>query len=282
MTTPPPELTAEYLRHVVAQALDEDMGPDRCDLTTTAIVDHRRHGEAEVVAKAAGVVAGMGAFEEVCRQVDPGLVVTTRLGDGSSVVAGDVIAEIAGPLASLLKAERTALNFLQQLSGVATLTRRCVDAAPGVTVLDTRKTVPGLRPLQRLAVLAGGGVNHRYNLATGVLVKDNHVAAAGGVAAAVSAARSAGAPVEVEVTNEAELLEALSAGADAVLLDNMTPTQVAAAVSLVAGRVPVEVSGGVTEAAIAGYLAAGVDRISIGALTHSAPSLDISLELRKW
>jgi nicotinate-nucleotide pyrophosphorylase (carboxylating) len=175
-----------------------------------------------------------------------------------------------------------ALNFLQQLSGVATLTRAFVEAAgAGVAVLDTRKTAPGLRPLQRYAVRAGGGTNHRFNLADSVLVKDNHVAAAGGVAPAIRRARRTGLPIEVEVESLADLVTAMDEGAEAVLLDNMSPTQVGEAVRLAAGRAVLEVSGGVTLATIAAYAATGVDRISVGALTHSAPALDISMEVTR-
>jgi nicotinate-nucleotide pyrophosphorylase (carboxylating) len=187
---------------------------------------------------------------------------------------------VRGPLGSLLRAERTALNFLQQLSGVATLTRLYVDAARERSiVLDTRKTAPGLRPLQRHAVRAGGGVNHRFDLADAVLVKDNHVAAAGGTAEAIRLARGSGLPVEVEVETLAELDVALAEQAECVLLDNMTPAQVGEAVRRTAGRSVLEVSGGVTLATIEAYATTGVDRISVGALTHSAPALDVSMEV---
>jgi nicotinate-nucleotide pyrophosphorylase (carboxylating) len=240
-------------------------------------------GQAQLIAKEAGVVAGLLVAAEVCRQVDAALQLAEVLSDGSPVEAGGLIAELSGPMRSLLRAERTLLNFLQQLSGVATLTRRCADAASPAVVLDTRKTVPGLRPLQRYAVAAGGGTNHRYNLAGSVLIKDNHLIAGGGVAASIKAARAAGLPIEVEVAHLAQLEAALAADADVVLLDNMTPEQVAQAVGLVAGRVPVEVSGGVTLENLPAYTAAGADRISIGSLTHSAPALDISLEVvRTW
>jgi nicotinate-nucleotide pyrophosphorylase (carboxylating) len=193
------------------------------------------------------------------------------------------MARVRGPLSALLRAERTALNFLQQLSGVATLTRRYVDAAGPAAVLDTRKTAPGLRPLQRLAVRAGGGVNHRPDLAGAVLIKDNHVAAAGGTAAAIRLARRSGLPVEVEVESLAELDVALAERAECVLLDNMSPAEVAEAVRRTAGRAVLEVSGGVTLATIAAFAATGVARISVGALTHSAPALDISMEVtRTW
>ncbi|MBO0687422.1 MAG: carboxylating nicotinate-nucleotide diphosphorylase [Candidatus Dormibacteraeota bacterium] len=266
----------------VAEALEEDGAGS--DVTTRTVVPAELQAEAEVVTRAPGVVAGLAVAGEVFRQVDDQIVFAEVAGDGSTVQAGQPLATIRGRLGSLLRAERVALNFLQQLSGVATLTHRFVEAAgPGVAVLDTRKTVPGLRPLQRYAVAAGGGVNHRYNLAGSLLVKDNHVAAAGGVAAAVRRARLAGLGVEVEVETMAELGEALEEGAEAVLLDNMTPAQVAEAVRLTGGRAVLEVSGGVTLATIGAYAATGVDRISVGALTHSAPALDVSMEVtRTW
>jgi nicotinate-nucleotide pyrophosphorylase (carboxylating) len=278
----PEQLTQEYLEAKVAEALEEDGALD--DLTTGAVVPTDLQAQAELIAKAAGVVAGLAIAEAVFHQVDPSLEFRATVTDGSAVRAGEAVAGVRGSLASLLRAERTALNFLQQLSGVATLTRSFAEAAgPGVAVLDTRKTVPGLRPLQRYAVRAGGGTNHRFNLADSVLVKDNHVAAAGGVAAAVRRARRTGLPIEVEVESLADLTTAIDEGAEAVLLDNMSPTAVAEAVQLAAGRAVLEVSGGVTLASVAAYAATGVDRISVGALTHSAPALDVSMEVtRTW
>jgi nicotinate-nucleotide pyrophosphorylase (carboxylating) len=279
----PPQLTPEYLRAKVAEALEEDLGPSLRDVTSESVVPPDMQAEAHLVTGQAGVVAGRLALAEVCRQVDERLELTVLVEDGTEVQAGSPIAALRGSLRAMLRAERTALNFVQQLSGVATLTRRCVEAAAPAVVLDTRKTVPGLRPLQRYAVAAGGGANHRYNLAEAVLVKDNHLVAAGGVAAAVKAAHGAGLPIEVEVAHAAQVEAALEAGADLLLLDNMTPAEVGEAVAAVAGRVPVEVSGGVTLANLAEYAAAGADRISIGALTHSAPALDISMEvLKTW
>jgi nicotinate-nucleotide pyrophosphorylase (carboxylating) len=262
----------------VREALEEDGAA--ADVTTEATVPAGLGAEAVLVAKGAGTVAGLEVAREVFRQVDGAVWFEAVVADGAAVAAGDVIARVRGPLRSLLRAERTALNFLQQLSGVATLTRRHVDAAgPGVAVLDTRKTVPGLRALQRAAVRAGGGVNHRFNLADSILVKDNHVAAAGGVALAVRRARASGLPVEVEVDCLADLEPALREGAEVVLLDNMSPTEVAEAVRLAAGRAVLEVSGGVTLDTIAAFAATGVERISVGALTHSAPALDVSMEV---
>jgi nicotinate-nucleotide pyrophosphorylase (carboxylating) len=269
-----------YLVGKVWEALDEDAA-DR-DVTTAAVVPSDLWAEAELLAGAEGVVAGLAAAEEAFLQVDSDAAFEALAADGDLVGPGDVLARATGRLAGLLRAERTALNFLQQLSGVATLTRRYVDAAgPAAAVLDTRKTVPGLRPLQRLAVRAGGGVNHRTDLAEAVLVKDNHVAAAGGTAAAVRLARRSGLPVEVEVESLEELDAALAERAEVVLLDNMGPAQVVEAVRRAAGRAVLEVSGGVTLDTVAAYGATGVDRISVGALTHSAPALDISMEVRR-
>jgi nicotinate-nucleotide pyrophosphorylase (carboxylating) len=277
-------MTPEYVRAKVGEALDEDLGPERRDVTTDPIVPSDMWAEAELLAKAEGVVAGLEVARETFRLVDPAITFEPCLEDGAATAGGTVLARVRGPLRGLLRAERTALNFLQQLSGVATLTRRFVAAAEGrAAILDTRKTAAGLRPLQRHAVTAGGGVNHRYNLTDAVLVKDNHVAAAGGTAAAIRLARRSGLPVEVEVETPAELEVALAEGAEAVLLDNMTPAQVAEAVHIAGGRTALEVSGGVTLATVAAYAATGVDRISIGALTHSAPALDISMEVtRTW
>jgi nicotinate-nucleotide pyrophosphorylase (carboxylating) len=278
---PPDRPDGDYLSAKVAEALDEDAA-DR-DVTTRTVVPADLLAEGDLIARAEGVVAGLEAAVEAFRQVDPAIEVVPVLADGCRVGPGEVIARVRGPLAGLLRAERTALNFLQQLSGVATLTRRYVDAAGATAILDTRKTVPGLRPLQRSAVRAGGGVNHRYDLAAAVLVKDNHVAAAGGTASAIRAARRAGLPVEVEVESLAELEAALTERAEVVLLDNMSPAEVGEAVRLTAGRALLEVSGGVTLANVGAYAATGVDRISVGALTHSPPALDVSMEVtRTW
>jgi nicotinate-nucleotide pyrophosphorylase (carboxylating) len=276
-----PGLTRAYVEAKVREALLEDAA-DR-DVTTAAVVPADRWAEAELRAGTEGVVAGLVVADETFRQVDARAAFEAVAADGDRVVRGAVVARVSGPLGGLLRAERTALNFLQQLSCVATLTRRHVDAAGGTAVLDTRKTVAGLRPLQRAAVRAGGGVNHRWDLSDAVLVKDNHVAAAGGTAAAIRLARRSGLPVEVEVESLEELEVALTERAETVLLDNMEPALVAEAVRRTAGRAVLEVSGGVTLATVPAYAATGVDRISVGALTHSAPALDISMEVtRTW
>ncbi|HLI54868.1 MAG TPA: carboxylating nicotinate-nucleotide diphosphorylase [Acidimicrobiales bacterium] len=271
-----PPLSA--VREVVSRALAEDLGVFG-DLTA-GLVDPEATATGRVAARSSGVLAGTLAASEAFAAVDPGIEVRWRAGDGDAVGPGEAIATVSGRLASILTAERTALNLLGHLSGVATLTRRFADAARPARVRDTRKTTPGLRALEKAAVRAGGGVNHRGSLSDGVLVKDNHLAGLG-IAAAVDAAhrRWPGVPCEVECDTIEQVEAALKAGADLVLVDNMTPPQVAAAVSLVAGKVPVEVSGGVTLESVAAYAAAGADLISVGLITHSAPVLDIGLDL---
>jgi len=279
MTTPIPR---EQVEAKVREALMEDAVDS--DVTTEAVVLPTLKGSAHLIARSAGVVAGLPIAHEVFRQVDCSVRFEAVVEDGTFISADQILARLSGPLASLLRAERTALNFVQQLSGVATLTRRFVDAAGSKTVvLDTRKTAPGLRALQRYAVRMGGGVNHRSDLASAVLVKDNHVAAAGGTRQAISLARLPSRPLQVEVESLEELEAALAEGVDVVLLDNMDVGQVAEAVRLTGGRALLEVSGGVSLATIGAYAATGVDRISVGALTHSAPALDVSMEIeRTW
>ncbi len=267
----------------VRLALEEDLGDPPRDVTTAASLPPGLMAEARLVARSAGVVAGLEVAAEAFRQVDSSLAFRPDVADGDAVTEGAIIARVAGPLPGLLAGERVALNFLQRLSGVATMTRRYVEAAAPVAILDTRKTTPGLRSLEKHAVRAGGGVSHRSGLHDAILIKDNHVAAAGGVAEAVRRARSAALPIEVEVDTLAQLAEALEAAADVILLDNMTPAQVRQAVVTTAGRALLEVSGGVTLATVGDYASTGVDRISVGALTHSAPALDISMEVtRTW
>lgn len=268
-------------------ALAEDLGPAG-DRTSLSLIPAERPGRAAFVARAAGVVAGLPAAALVCGAVDPRLTFTPLLPDGFRIDPGATLATVAGPLRSLLAAERTALNFLQRLSGVASLTRKYVDAAAGhrAVVLDTRKTTPGWRLLEKYAVRMGGGTNHRLGLYDGVLIKDNHLAGLGGdVRRAVETARVApgneGLPIEVEVDTGEQLEAALSARADIVLLDNMSPEQMRAAVArrdAVSPGTKLEASGGVNLATIGAIAATGVDRISVGALTHSAPALDIGLD----
>jgi nicotinate-nucleotide pyrophosphorylase (carboxylating) len=274
------------LDEVVGLALREDLGAYGSDVTTQSIVDSDLKGEAVIVARQPGVLSGVEVAARVFELVRPPCEYRTLLGEGARVEPGGEVARVAGPLASLLTAERTALNFLQRLSGIATMTRRYAEALaayPMVTLLDTRKTTPGLRFLERAAVRAGGGHNHRGGLWDAILIKDNHVAAAGGVTPAIERARRAGLPIEVEVENLDQLNEALNAGAEVVLLDNMSLELMRRAVEITAGRAKLEASGGMTVEGAVAAAKAGVDRISVGALTHSAPALDLSLEvIRTW
>ena len=263
-------------------ALEEDLG--RGDITSEVIFDEEARARGVFVAKQDLVLAGMALAEEVFRRVDASIRFEVKRRDGDRLKKGEAAAIVEGRARGMLSAERTALNFLQRLSGVATLTHRFVEAVAGTraAIVDTRKTAPGWRALDKAAVRAGGGRNHRADLAAGVLIKDNHIAACGSVAEAVRRAR-AGAPhllkVEVEVTTMAELDEAMAAGAEAVLLDNVSPEEAKKLVARVAGRVPVELSGGVRLDTVRAYAEAGVDLISVGALTHSAPAADLSLEV---
>jgi nicotinate-nucleotide pyrophosphorylase (carboxylating) len=274
-----------WLKRVVAIALEEDLG--RGDITSECCVPADVRAAGEIVAKAKGVLAGMEAATEVARQVDEGIGLEWRKTDGDALQPGDVVARVTGPGRSVLAFERTALNFLQQLSGVATLTRAFVEQVAGAkaVVVDTRKTVPGLRMLQKAAVVAGGGRNHRFGLYDAVLIKDNHICLAGGVAQALERAR-AGAPfaakVEIEVTTAAEAELAADLGADIIMLDNMGPEAVRESLARIRGRALAELSGGVRLDTIRERAELGVDLISVGALTHSAPALDLSLEITEW
>jgi nicotinate-nucleotide pyrophosphorylase (carboxylating) len=274
------------LDDVVAAALREDLGGELrdSDVTTRFVVDADVLGEARIIAKSRGVLSGGDAAARVFEMVDPPCEYFALLPDGTRMQAGDEAAKVVGPLASILTAERTALNFLQRLSGIATLTRRYADALAeysGVTLLDTRKTTPGLRFLERAAVRAGGGHNHRDGLWDAILIKDNHVAAAGGVTEAINRARRSRMPIEVEVETLEQLGEALAAGAEMILLDNMPSELMRRAVEMTAGRAKLEASGGMTLEGAVAAAKTGVDRISVGALTHSAPALDLSLEVIK-
>jgi nicotinate-nucleotide pyrophosphorylase (carboxylating) len=272
---------------LVRRALAEDVGTG--DVTTQATVDPSTHAVARITQKAPGVVVGLDVAAAVFRAVEPEVVITQTGPEGVWRENGPVL-EITGSAAALLAAERTALNFLQQLSGVATLTARCVRAVEGTgaRILDTRKTTPGLRLLQKRAVLAGGGHNHRIGLYDAILIKENHAAMAGGVGAAVrrANAHAPGLLLEVECGTEDEVDEALAVAAELgltqdfrILLDNMTPAQLAHAVARVAGRAELEASGGFTLETIRAVASTGVDFISVGALTHSAAALDLSLLL---
>ena len=265
---------------IVRRALDEDVGAG--DVTTAATVPAGARARARITQKRPGVVFGLDAAKAVFRALDPDVEVERLAREGKWREGGPVLA-IAGGAAALLTAERTALNFLQRLSGVATLTARYVAAVAGTgaRVLDTRKTTPGLRALEKAAVVAGGGTNHRAGLYDAILIKENHAAMAGGVGAAVEAARTAapGLPLEVECRDLAEVDAALAAGADRLLLDHMTPARLRAVVARVGGRARLEASGGVTLETIGEIASTGVDFVSVGALTHSAPALDLSLLL---
>ena len=270
-------------RELIEAALAEDVGNG--DRTTRWTVPAGARAEARIIAKASGVVAGLDAAREVLLTVDPSIEVTAVLNDGDRVAPGDLVMRLAGPAASLLSAERVALNFLQRLSGVATLTRSYVDrvAGTGARILDTRKTTPGMRMLEKEAVRAGGGSNHRIGLFDMVLIKENHVAAAGGITAAVDSVRkhnAEGLRVEVETRDLAEVEEALRAGVDVILLDNMSLDGLRQAVALVSASgaaTQTEASGGVNLETVRAIAETGVDLISVGALTHSAPALDLSL-----
>ena len=268
------------VREVVARALAEDVLP-LGDLTA-GLVDADLIASASVVSRASGVLAGSRCFTETFAQVDPTLSVQWATSDGDRVSPGTTVCEVKGPVRSLLVAERTALNLLCHLSGVASLTRRFVDAVgtSPTRVLDTRKTLPGLRSVQKAAVRAGGGFNHRAGLSDMVLVKDNHRAAIG-IGEAVRRARERWPfrAVEVECDTVEHVREAVAAGATAVLLDNMSPDEVARCVAEVGGRALTEASGGVTLGTVAAYAATGIDFVSVGALTASAPSLDLGLDL---
>ena len=267
-------------RDLVRRALAEDMGSG--DVTTNALVPASAMARGEFLVKSACVVAGLDVAAETFRQLDPSASVTVHTPDGQACAAGQVVATVAGHAVALITAERTALNFMQRLSGIATLTRRFVDAAAGrITILDTRKTTPLLRVLEKYAVRAGGGVNHRFRLDDGILIKDNHLRLGGGVDATVRTMRAGrpDLPTEVEVETLAQLDEALAAGTDIVLLDNMSTPLIAEAVRRCQGRACVEVSGNVTLERIPELAATGADYVSIGALTHSAPSVDLSFEL---
>ncbi len=270
------------LSSIVSNALREDIGEG--DLTTLSTVPAEAQASAVMIAKSEGVLAGLPVVQEVYRQVDSSVIVRPALQEGGRVASGTTICEIVGSARSLLTGERVALNFVQRLSGIATKTARFVSLVEGtgVRVVDTRKTTPGLRPLEKYAVGVGGGHNHRYGLDSAVMIKDNHIAASGGITAAVERARKA-IPHTMTITVECDTLEqvheAVKAGADILLLDNMKPDRLREAVAVIGGKARAEASGGVNEHTIAEIARTGVDLISVGALTHSAIALDIGLDL---
>ena len=273
-------VATDTVERVVHAALAEDIGAG--DVTTDATIPADAVGVADLLVKEAGVVCGVRVAETTFRALDPDIRFEAIASDGDFVEPPAVVARISGSERAILTGERVALNFLGRLSGIATLTRRYVDAleGTGTTVLDTRKTTPGLRELEKYAVACGGGRNHRFGLDDAVLVKDNHLRAAGSVSAAVELVRAATAlPIEVECDTLDQVAEALAVGVDAILLDNMSLDQLREAVDLTRGRARLEASGGVTLDTIRAIAETGVDEISVGALTHSARSLDVSLEL---
>ena len=281
MSEGPHRLIVEPL---IRAALLEDLNHGN-DLTTDAIVPAQMQTSAKIVTRAEGIVAGLDASLLAFELLAPGAVsVAVKIGDGERARRGDTIAELAGPARTLLTGERTMLNLLSRLCGIATATRRLVELVKGTraSVVDTRKTTPGLRALEKYAVRCGGGSNHRFGLDDAILIKDNHIALAGSVHAAVSRVRERAGhmvKIEVEVDTLDQLQEALREPIDAVLLDNMTPAQLREAVSLVNGAVLTEASGGVRPETIAAVAASGVDLISVGWLTHGAPALDLGLDI---
>jgi nicotinate-nucleotide pyrophosphorylase (carboxylating) len=278
-------LDPTYVLDVVERALDEDLA-DGVDVTSVATVPFDQESTADLVARADGVVAGLAVAAAVFEvTTDDAVEIDWSAEDGARVRRGDVLMSLTAATRGLLTGERTALNLLCRMSGVATLTRRWVDAVEGTgaRVRDTRKTTPGLRALEKYAVRCGGGVNHRMSLSDAALVKDNHVVAAGGVAAAFRAVRTEfpDVPVEVEADSVDDAVEAVEAGADLVLLDNMDVEEMRRAVSLVAGRAELEASGGLSLDTARAVAETGVDYLAVGALTHSAPVLDIACDLRE-
>jgi len=267
-------------RELVRRALAEDFGWG--DITTETVIDRQQRGRATLLAKSACVLAGLDVATEAFRQLDPGVTASVSHPDGTRVEPGTVVAEFTGHAAALLTAERTALNFLQRLCGVATLTRQFVDAAGGrITILDTRKTTPLLRALEKYAVRAGGGSNHRSGLDDGILIKDNHLRLVGDVRRAITTMKRANRdmPTEVEAQSLSQVDDALAAGADIVLLDNLSTPDIIDAVKRCRGRAKTEISGGVTLSRLPELAATGADYVSIGALTHSAPAVDLSLDI---
>lgn len=282
MTGPPP-LPPLLVEAAVKRSLLEDLGRAG-DVTSAAVIPEHAHAEAVIRARVPGVIAGLDPASAAFRLMDGSATFTAKVRDGAAVERGDAVADISGPARAVLSAERVALNFLGHLSGIATATRAFVTAVGNhkARIVCTRKTTPGLRPFEKHAVRAGGGVNHRFGLDDGILIKDNHIAVAGSVARAVAAAKAQAGHmlrIEVEVDTLAQLDEALEAGADAVLLDNMTTEDLREAVRRASGRAATEASGGVTLETVAAIAATGVDLISVGWITHSAPTLDLGLDV---
>jgi nicotinate-nucleotide pyrophosphorylase (carboxylating) len=274
----------DSLDHLIALALSEDLG-DRGDITSNAVLPADSLARARIIAKSEGVIAGLFAVERTFAHLDSDIVIEMHCEDGARVDRGSLIATLHGRARALLTGERTMLNFLQRLSGIATLTRRYVDAVAGTDaiILDTRKTTPGFRLLEKYAVRMGGGQNHRIGLYDAAMIKDNHIDAAGSIAAAVERVRAYApdVPIIVEVRTIAELREALSLTPNQILLDNMTLDEMRACVLETAGRVPLEASGNMSLERIRSVAETGVTYISVGALTHSAPTLDLSMQIER-
>lgn len=266
---------------LIKMALAEDITSE--DVSTNAIIKGYVRGNVQLICKQDGIICGLGVFERTFKLLDPDTLVTFNVKDGDEVTSGQLLGEVTGDIRVLLSGERTALNFLQRMSGIATYTRSIVNLLKGskTRLLDTRKTTPNMRIFEKYAVKVGGGCNHRYNLSDGILLKDNHIGAAGSITKAVKMAREY-APfvrkIEVEVENLEMCMEAVEAGADIIMLDNMSPAMMKEAVELIGGRAVTECSGNVTKENIKNIIDTGVDFVSSGALTHSAPILDLSLK----
>lgn len=281
-TVPFEPLDPSLYRETVRRALAEDLGWG--DLTTDGVIDETQRARGSLIAKSRLIVAGLDIACEAFLQLDPSAKISKHVQDSHAAEPGTVIADVTGYAGPLLTAERTALNFLQQLSGIATLTRRFVDAAAGrCTVLDTRKTAPTLRTLAKYAVRCGGGTNHRAGLDDGLMIKDNHIRLSSGIKDAVMKLRQAGhdMPVEVEAQSLEQVDEALAAGVDILMIDNMSLDDMREAIRRARGKAKIEISGGVTLERMGELAALGADYVSVGALTHSAPSADISFELER-
>jgi nicotinate-nucleotide pyrophosphorylase (carboxylating) len=281
--TPPFSISDDRLDPIIRAALAEDLGDG--DVTTLNTIPAGAAYTGDFLVKAPGIIAGHQVAARVFAALDPAVRYRSLAADGDRVVRGDIVATVTGPGRAILSGERVALNLMQRMSGIATATRRYVDAVAGTraVILDTRKTMPGLRVLDKWAVRLGGGQNHRFGLFDMALIKDNHIAAVGSIAEAVRRVREGDPqrrPIEVEVTDLDQLRETLALPIDRILLDNMSTQTMRAAVALAAGRIPLEASGGVNLDTVAAIAATGVDFISVGALTHSVVALDISLDLR--
>jgi nicotinate-nucleotide pyrophosphorylase (carboxylating) len=279
-------INTSQVKQLIAQAMAEDLSQG--DITTEALISKTQQGRASITAKASGIIAGVEIAKHVFLKVDPKLKLAILIADGTEVKPGDIVAKIEGRIASILKAERVALNLLQRLSGIASETNQYVQAVNGlpVQITDTRKTTPGLRTLEKYAVRVGGGKNHRLNLGDGILIKDNHLTALRhqglDIKEIVTRTRQKVSPklkIEVEVKTPQEAVEAVGAGADIIMLDNMSLEDMRQAVQLIKGRASIEASGGITLDKVRAVAETGVDLISIGALTHSVKALDMSLEL---